>query len=180
MDTSCIKRIIYTSEELQAKAKALGRQISDDYRGKHPVLISVLKGTLYFLADLTRNIDIPVNIDFMSIGVFSGSAGNSRTGIVRITKDLDTDISGRHVLMVEDIINTGLTMGYLIQNMRARQPADIKICTLLNNPAKRLVSLPIAYTGFESSNSFLVGYGLDYKEEFRHLPYIGEFDESMI
>ncbi len=178
MNTDFLKRIVYSEDDLQKRIAKLGKQISSDYGNKHPVLISVLKGTFYFLADLTRQINIPLNIDFMSIGVYGSHSGENKTGIVRITKDLDADITGRHVLMVEDIINTGLTMGYIVQNMKARKPASIKICTLLNNPSKRLMNIPVAYTGFNSSDAFLVGYGLDYMEEFRHLPYIAEFDEE--
>jgi hypoxanthine phosphoribosyltransferase len=127
------------------------------------------------MADLTRALDIQVSIDFMSIGVYPGMSGN--TGIVKITKDLDLNITGRHVLFVEDIINTGLTMGYLVQNMEARKPASVKICTLLNNPQKRLMNIPLEYVGFEVPDVYLVGYGLDHNQEYRHLPYIGEFEK---
>ncbi len=156
--------------------KELGKKISDDYRDKHPILISVLKGTMYFVADLTRALDIPVNIDFMSIGVYPGITKN--TGVVRINKDLDLNITGRHVLMIEDNINTGLTIGYLVQNMEARKPASIKICTLLNNPSKRLMNIPLEYVGFQVPDKTLVGYGIDYNQEYRHLPYIAAFDEN--
>jgi len=159
---------------IKNRVKELGRRISEDYRDKHPVLISVLKGTMYFVADLTRELDIPVNIDFMSIGVYPDIT--RKTGIVRINKDLDLNITGRHVLMIEDIINTGLTIGYLVQNMEARKPASIKICTLLNNPSKRLMNIPLEYVGFDVPDLVLVGYGIDYRQEYRHLPYIAEFD----
>jgi hypoxanthine phosphoribosyltransferase len=161
---------------IQNRVRELGRMISEDYRDKHPILISVLKATMFFVADLTRALDIPVNIDFMSIGVYSGITKN--TGVVRINKDLDLNITGRHVLMIEDIINTGLTIGYLVQNMEARKPASIKICTLLNNPSKRLVNIPLEYVGFEVPDVLLVGYGIDYNQEYRHLPYIAEFSEE--
>ena len=171
-----VKDVIFSEEVIKKRVGELGRQISEDYRDKHPILISVLKGTMYFVADLTRQLDIPVNIDFMSIGVYPGITKN--TGIVRINKDLDINITGRHVLMIEDIINTGLTMGYLVQNMEARKPASIKVCTLLNNPYKRLMNIPLAYVGFQVPDIYLVGYGIDYNQEYRHLPYIAEFDEA--
>ena len=161
---------------IMSRVKELSRKISEDYRDKHPILISVLKGTMYFIADLTRELDIPVNIDFMSFGVYPGATKN--TGVVRINKDLDLNITGRHVLMVEDIINTGLTIGYLVQNMEARKPASIKICTLLNNPSKRLVNIPLEYVGFEVPDILMVGYGIDYNQEYRHLRYIAEFSEE--
>lgn len=178
MSLTGVKRIIFTEEQIKDRVAELGKQISEDYRGKHPVLISVLKGTMYFIADLTRQLDIPVNIDFMSIGVYPGASKNS--GIVRINKDLDLNITGRHVLFVEDIINTGLTIGYLVQNMEVRKPASIKICTLLNNPQKRLMNIPLEYVGFDVPDIFLVGYGLDYNQDYRHLPYIAELDPQVM
>ena len=164
MNLTGVKDVIFSEEVIKKRVGELGRQISEDYRDKHPILISVLKGTMYFVADLTRQLDIQVNIDFMSI--------------VRINKDLDINTTGRHVLMIEDIINTGLTMGYLVQNMEARKPASIKVCTLLNNPYKRLMNIPLAYVGFQVPDIYLVGYGIDYNQEYRHLPYIAEFDEA--
>ena len=175
MNLTGVKRVVFSEEEIKNRVLELGRQISEDYKDKHPILISVLKGTLYFMADLTRALDIPINIDFMSIGVYPGMSRN--TGIVKIDKDLDLNINGRHVLFIEDIINTGLTMGYLVQNMEARKPASVKICTLLNNPQKRLMNIPLEYVGFEVPDVFLVGYGLDHNQEYRHLPYIGEFEK---
>jgi hypoxanthine phosphoribosyltransferase len=175
MNLTRVKRIVFSEEQIKQRVLELGRQISADYADKNPILVSVLKGTLYFMADLTRALDIQVSIDFMSIGVYPGMSGN--TGIVKITKDLDLNITGRHVLFVEDIINTGLTMGYLVQNMEARKPASVKICTLLNNPQKRLMNIPLEYVGFEVPDVYLVGYGLDHNQEYRHLPYIGEFEK---
>jgi len=177
MNLTGVKNIIFTEEVIRNRIQHMGRQISNDYRDKNPVLISVLKGTMYFTADLTRQMDIQMNIDFMSIGVYPGITKN--TGIVRINKDLDINITGRHILMIEDIINTGLTMSYLVQNMEARKPASIKVCTLLNNPHKRLMNIPLEYVGFQVPDILLVGYGIDYKQEFRHLPYIAEFDENL-
>jgi hypoxanthine phosphoribosyltransferase len=175
MNLTRLKRIVFSEEQIKQRVLELGKQISADYTDKDPILISVLKGTLYFMADLTRALEIQVSIDFMSIGVYPGMSGN--TGIVKITKDLDLNITGRHVLFVEDIINTGLTMGYLVQNMEARKPASVKICTLLNNPQKRLMNIPLEYVGFEVPDVYLVGYGLDHNQEYRHLPYIGEFEK---
>lgn len=177
MNLTGVKKVLFREEEIEKRVKELGMCISADYKDKNPVIVSVLKGTMYFVADLTRNIDIPINIDFMSIGVYPGATKN--TGIVRINKDLDINITGRHVIMVEDIINTGLTMGYLVQNMEARKPASIKVCTLLNNQNKRLMNIPLAYTGFQVPDVCLVGYGIDFEQDFRHLPYIAEFDEDM-
>ncbi|NLK85962.1 MAG: hypoxanthine phosphoribosyltransferase [Clostridiaceae bacterium] len=176
MNLTGVKETLFSEEMISNRVKELGRQISDDYRDKHPILISVLKGTMYFVADLTRELDIPINIDFMSIGVYPGITKN--TGVVRINKDLDLDITGRHVLMIEDIINTGLTIGYLVQNMEARRPASIKICTLLNNPSKRLMNIPLEYVGFQVPDIMMVGYGIDYNQEYRHLRYIAAFDEN--
>ena len=176
MDLSGVKKVLYSEEIIKKRVEELGKQISEDYKDKHPVLISVLKGTMYFVADLTRNIDIQINVDFMSIGVYPGAEKN--TGIVRINKDLDINITGRHIIIIEDIINTGLTMGYLVQNMEARKPASIKVCTLLNNPNKRLMNIPLEYIGFQVPDTCLVGYGIDYKQDFRHLPYIAEYNEA--
>jgi len=169
-----IEKTVFSEEQIMEKVAELGREISRDYEGKRPILISVLKGTFVFLADITRKIDIPIEIDFMSIGLYPGTT--NQTGVVRITKDLDIDITGRHVLVIEDIIRTGLTIGYLIQNMESRKPASIKICTLLDNPAKRLVNIPVAYSGFEVPDVTLAGYGMDVRGELRNLPYIVQID----
>lgn len=176
MNLTGVKKILFTQDEIEKRIEQLGQQITEDYRDKNPVIIGILKGTMYFVADLTRKIDTHINVDYISIGVYPGY--NKKTGIVRINKDLDIDISGRHVLMIENIIKTGLTVGYLIQNLEARRPASVKICTLLTNTQKRLVNIPIEYSGFEVPDTFVVGYGLDYKQQFRNLPYIAEFDDT--
>jgi len=176
MNLTGVRKVIFSEGEIKKRVEELGKQISLDYREKSPVMVSILKGTMYFVADLTRSLDIPVNIDFMSIGVYPGVT--KKSGVVRINKDLDIDITGRHVLLVEGIINTGLTIGYLVQNLEARRPASIKLCTLLNNQSKRLMNLPLEYVGFEVPDTFMVGYGLDYNQEYRHLPYIAEFDRA--
>jgi hypoxanthine phosphoribosyltransferase len=175
MNLTGVKKIIFSQEEIKKRVEELGRQISTDYKALNPVIISVLKGTLYFSADLTRHMDCQINMDFISLGLYHGI--DKSTGIVGIDRDLDINISGRHVILVESIVRTGLTLGYLIQNLESRKPASIKICTLLNDHERRLVNIPIEYSGFNVSDEFLVGYGLDYKQKFRHLPYIAEFDE---
>ena len=169
------KKILFTEEQIQKKVTELGKIIAEDYRGKRPLFITILKSSVYFIADLTRRIDYPVDFDFMSIGVIPETT--SQTGVVRITKDLDTDITGRHVLMVDDIINTGLTIGYLMQNLESRRPESLKICTLLNNQGPRLVNIPIAYCGFDAPNVPIAGYGLDRKDRYRNLPYVVQLQE---
>jgi len=161
---------IFTEEKIKNRVIELAQSISSDYKNKNPLIISILRGSTYFTADLTRRISIPINLDFLGIGRYPGEKDES--GEVRITKDLDISIADRNVLLIDDIINTGLTHGYLIRNLKPRKPASLHICTLLSNPARRLVELPIRYTGFKSPDVFLVGYGLDYKENYRHLPYI--------
>lgn len=173
-------RLFLSRAQLDAQLDEMAQAINRDYDGLNPVIVSILKGAVYFVADLTRRLTIPVNIDFLAIsrfGVPEPAAGarrsaKSRThsGAVRITKDLDLDIHGRHVLMVEDVIDTGLTLGYILRNLRARGPESLFVCTLLDNPARRLVDLPIRYRGFTIPDHYLVGYGLDYQEYYRHLP----------
>jgi hypoxanthine phosphoribosyltransferase len=170
------KKIIFTEGILQERIIQMGKTISEDYAGKDLVLVSVLKGSLYFLADLSRAISIPIQLDFIMIGTFTNAT--NQAGIVRIIKDLDLDITGRHVLVIEDIIRTGLTTGYLVQNLITRQPASVKVCTLLLNPEQQLINVPIAYTGFTISKTRLVGFGMDVSENFRNLPYIAEMDKK--
>jgi hypoxanthine phosphoribosyltransferase len=176
MTLSEIGKIIYSEEEIQKQVAAIGREIDLDYQGQELIAISVLKGSLYFLADLTRHLTMPLSIDFLSIRAFSDET--HKTGIVRFTKDLDLSITGRHVLLVEDVIGTGLTLGYVCQHLEAAKPASLKICTLLDNPAERLLTIDIAYRCFVMPNVFVVGYGLDYQERYRNLPYIAEFKRS--
>lgn len=170
------KNVVFSEDTLKERIRLIGEQINRDYAGKELILVSVLKGTLYFFADLTRFINIPVQLDFMAIGVYPNST--NQTGIVRITKDLDLDISGKHVLIIEDIIRTGLTTGYLVQNLEARMPASVKVCSLLVNPKQQLIKVPIEYYGFEISDTWLVGYGMDINEKWRNLPYIAEIDRG--
>lgn len=169
-----IKRILYSEEELRATAQRIGKQISEDYADKELVVIGVLKGSLYFFADLTRAVTVPIGIDVIAIGTTNST---SQTGVVRITKDLDLDITGKHVLLIEDIIRTGLTTAYLVQNLDLRKPADIKVCSLLVNPDQQLINVPIAYYGYEISDAWLIGYGMDVREDGRNLPYIAELEK---
>lgn len=169
-------KIILNTDVLQSRIAEIGRQITIDYAGQDLILIGVLKGSLYFLADLTRVIDMPVQIDFITIGTIPNTT--NQTGIVKITKDLDLDISGKHVLLIEDIIRTGLTTAYLVQNLRAHLPASIKVCTLLVNQDQQMITVPLAYCGFDITRNRLVGYGMDINEKGRNLPYIAELSPN--
>jgi hypoxanthine phosphoribosyltransferase len=169
-EASAIAEILISEAEIRHKIQELGRLISQAYQGQDLVLISILKGSVVFLADLIRAITIPLAIDFLSISSY-GSKGAS--GVVRILKDLDQDIAGRHVLVVEDIVDTGLTLGYLLNTLRARNPASLKVCTLLDRSVRRIVDLPVAFRGYEIPDRFVVGYGLDYQQRYRNLPFLG-------
>ncbi|MBE3582653.1 MAG: hypoxanthine phosphoribosyltransferase [Limnochordaceae bacterium] len=168
--------ILITQEQLAVRNQELGAQISADYAGTTPVLISVLRGAIYFLTDLTREISIPIHLDFLAISRYEEVSDT--TGIVRITKDLDVSITDRDVLIVEDIIDTGLTLSYLIRHLERRRPRSLQVCTLLDNRTRRLVDLPVRYTGFAIPDVFVVGYGLDWHEEYRHLPYLAILEEG--
>lgn len=169
------RRVIFSAAAIQEQVTRLGREISRDYAGKELILVGVLKGSLYFLADLTRAIDVPIMLDFITIGTIPTTT--SQTGIVRITKDLDVDITGKHVIVIEDIIRTGLTTAYLLKNLEARAPASITVCSLLVNPDQQLINVPVAYYGFEINRTRLIGYGMDYNEQSRNLPYIAELEK---
>lgn len=167
-----VEKILISEVEISEKVAELGFSISRDYEGLDLVLVNVLKGGVVFLADLIRAIDIPITIDFMA--VTSYGAASQTSGVVRVLKDLDEDVEGRHVLVVEDIIDTGLTLGYLLKNLKVRNPATLNVCTLLDKSARRLLlDLPIKYKGFDIPDKFVVGYGLDYRQKYRNLPYIG-------
>lgn len=166
-----LAQILITEEQLHERVAALGKQITADYAGKEILMVGVLRGAVLFMADLARAIKLPVALDFMAVSSYGMSTSSS--GIVRILKDLDEDIKGKHVLVVEDIIDSGLTLKYLLENLRSRQPASIKICTLLSKPERRKVEVEIDYNGFTVPDAFLVGYGLDYAEKYRNLPLIG-------
>jgi len=167
--------VVISEDDLRRRVRELGAEISRDYAGRAPILISVLKGSFIFLADLARAITIPVELDFMAITRYGAG---TRGGVVRIEKDLDLAITGREVLFVEDIIDTGLTLGYLVRNLQAREPAGLSVCTLLDRRVRRLANLPIRYIGFEVPDRFLVGYGLDNREHYRNLPYLGALPEE--
>ena len=167
-----IGQILISEDEIRAKVRELGGLISADYSGRAVTLVSVLKGSLPFMADLMRAIDVPVQIDLMEVSSYGG-ATTETSGLVRILKDLSSSISGRDVLIVEDIIDTGLTLNYLLRYLRGKNPATLRICALLDKPARRLVEIPIDYTGFTIPDEFVVGYGLDFGEFYRNLPFIG-------
>jgi hypoxanthine phosphoribosyltransferase len=164
------------SERLHARVAELGDEISRDYAGRDLVLVGVLKGALIFMADLMRSLEVPCEIDLMAVSSY-GSATDS-SGVVRILKDLDTSINGRHVLIVEDIVDSGLTLQYLLRNLRAREPASIEVCALLTKPERRRVETPIRYTGFEIPNLFVIGYGLDHAQRHRNLDYVAVLDRG--
>lgn len=163
-------RILLSEDEIRAKVAELGKWISRDYEGKELLVIGILKGAMIFLADLVRYITVPVGFDFMAVSSYGSSTKSS--GAVRILKDLDRSIEGRHVLIVEDIIDTGLTLNYLVDNLKSRGPASLKICTLLDKPSRREAPVEIDYNGFSIPDEFVVGYGLDYNERYRNFPYI--------
>jgi hypoxanthine phosphoribosyltransferase len=158
---------LLTRQTIEERIRVLGQEISRDYQGKEPVLVCVLRGSAYFTVDLTRALDVPFILDFISISSYSQES--DPLGIVRITKDLDTSVTGREVLIVEDIVDTGLTLHYLIRNLKTREPAGLRVCTLLNVPARRIADVPLDYQGFELPNIYAVGYGLDYHEKYRNL-----------
>ena len=167
-----VGEVLFTAEQIGAKVKELGAQLSTDYGGRTPTLVSVLKGSLPFMADLMRAITIPVQIDLMEVSSYGGT-NTETSGLVRILKDLSSSVQGRDVLIVEDIIDTGLTLNYLVRYLRGKNPASLRICALLDKPARRLASIDIDYRGFTIPDRFVVGYGLDYGEFYRNLPYIG-------
>ncbi len=167
---SDVERILLEKSEIDSKVKEIGQQISRDYAGKTPVFIGVLKGCFIFMADLMRNVEVDCTMDFMSVSSYSGTTS---TGAVRITKDLSQDIKGRDVILVEDILDSGVTLNYLKNYLMVRQPASIKIATLLDKPSRRKAEIFADYSCFEVPDAFVVGYGLDYDEKYRNLPYIG-------
>jgi hypoxanthine phosphoribosyltransferase len=166
-----IGSVLVSREELQAKVAELGDRISADYEGKEILLVGVLKGAVFFMADLARRIDLPVALDFMAVSSYGSSTDSS--GVVRILKDLDLEIADRHVLIVEDIIDSGLTLSYLLKNLRSRKPASLEVCALLTKPSRRKTEIPCRYVGFEIADKFVVGYGLDLADHYRTLDFIG-------
>jgi len=168
--TSDIQEIILTEEQIQNRVTELGAQISQDYFSKCPVLVGVLKGVLFFMADILRVISIPTEVDFLAVSSYSNEARNK--GVVRLVKDLEIPINHRHVLFVEDVIDTGLTLNYLLRNLKEREPASLEVCVLFNKPGRRLIDIPLKYKGFDLPDRFVVGYGLDHQERYRNLPFI--------
>jgi hypoxanthine phosphoribosyltransferase len=166
-----IAEILIEEEALRERVAELGAEISADYAGRDLLLVGVLKGAVFFMADLMRSIDVHCEVDFMAISSYGASTDSS--GVVRILKDLDTAIEGRHVLVVEDIIDSGLTLSYLMRNLRARNPATLEVCALLTKPDRREIDVPVRYIGFEIPNRFVVGYGLDFAERYRNVRYVG-------
>jgi len=171
-----VELILYSEERIQQRIEELGRQISKDYTGKDLLIVCVLKGALYFTADLIRQINIPLSLDFIAVTSYGDSTVTS--GIARITKDLEEDVEGRHIILTEDIVDTGLTLDYLVKLLKLRNPVDIKICALLDKPSRRITKAAPDYVGFTIPEHFVVGYGLDYKHKFRHIPFICTFRED--
>ncbi|HET8571183.1 MAG TPA: hypoxanthine phosphoribosyltransferase [Candidatus Limnocylindria bacterium] len=172
-----VEEVLLSSEVLQERVRELGRQLSADYAGRDPVLVSVLKGSIVFLADLMRAMEIPLSLDLMEVSSYG--SGTETSGQVRILKDLSASIEGRDVIVVEDIIDTGLTLNYLLRYLAERNPASLRICCLLDKPARRLAEIEIDYTGFTIPDRFVIGYGLDYDEHYRNLPYVGVLRPSV-
>ncbi|HEY4095163.1 MAG TPA: hypoxanthine phosphoribosyltransferase [Baekduia sp.] len=171
-----IGEILVQPDDLKQKVRDLGAQISADYGERDLLLVCVLKGAVFFLADLMRHIDIPCEVDFMAVSSYGSETDSS--GVVRILKDLDRPIAGRDVLIVEDIVDSGLTLQYLMRNLGAREPASLEVCALLTKPERRKVELPTRYVGFEIPDKFAIGYGLDYVERYRNLPYVAALTEG--
>lgn len=169
-------KVLLTEEEVDARIREIGEQISKDYEGKEIHLVCVLKGGTFFMCELAKRISVPVSLDFMSVSSYG--SGTKSSGVVKIVKDLDESIMGKDVLVVEDIIDSGRTLSYLLEMLKERQPASLRLCTLLDKPERRVVDVDIDYTAFEIPDEFIVGYGLDYAQKYRNLPYVGvvEFD----
>ena len=172
-----IQEVLSSEQQLADKVAELGARISADYAGKDPLIVSVLKGSYVFMADLTRRISIPCNVDFMAVSSYG--AGTKTTGEVQIIKDIGSKIDGRHLIIVEDILDSGVTLSFLMKVLKARGAASIRLCTLLSKPERRKVDVPVDYLGFEIPDAFVVGYGLDYAEKYRNLPYIGILKPSV-
>lgn len=166
-----IRQVVYSAEEIEQRILELGQEISRDYVGMNPLLIGVLKGVFIFMADLYRAITIPAEVDFIAIANYSAAAREQ--GMVRLEKDLELSMTGRHVLFVEDMVDTGLTLNYLLRTLRAREPASLEVCTLFDKAKRRLIPVPIKYKGFDLPDRFVVGYGLDHRERYRNLPCVG-------
>ncbi len=175
---SAVGEVLVDTEALRARIAELGAEISADYEGRDLLLIGVLKGAVFFMADLMRKLTIPCEVDFMAISSYGASTDSS--GVVRILKDLDINIEGRDVLVVEDIIDSGLTLSYLMRNLESREPATLEVCALLTKPDRREIEVPVRYVGFEIPNRFVIGYGLDFGERYRNLPYVAVLSDDAL
>jgi hypoxanthine phosphoribosyltransferase len=173
-----VEEVLIDEDRLRARVAELGEEISADYAGRDLLLIGVLKGAVFFMADLMRHLTVTCEVDFMAISSYGAATDSS--GVVRILKDLDINIAGRDVLVVEDIIDSGLTLSYLMRNLEAREPASLEICALLTKPDRREIDVPVRYVGFEIPNRFVIGYGLDFGERYRNLPYVGVLDPDLV
>jgi hypoxanthine phosphoribosyltransferase len=173
-----VGEILIDEDALSGRVAELGGEVSADYEGRDLLLIGVLKGAVFFMADLMRHITVPCEVDFMAISSYGDSTDSS--GVVRILKDLDINIEGRDVLVVEDIIDSGLTLSYLMRNLESREPASLEVCALMTKPERREIDVPVRYVGFEIPNRFVVGYGLDFQERYRNLPYVAVLSEDLI
>jgi hypoxanthine phosphoribosyltransferase len=176
--TRGLGRVILSEADIQGRVTELAAQIGQDYAGRNPLLIGVLRGVVFFMSDLLRAITIPVRLDFIAISRYDPQGKGK--GPVRLVKDLEETIEGQHLIFVEDVIDTGLTLSYLLRLLRARGPASIEVCTIFNKPAHRLTNIPLKYKGFDLPDRFVVGYGLDYREAYRHLPYIAELRPEVL
>jgi hypoxanthine phosphoribosyltransferase len=175
---SAVGEVLIDAETLRGRVAELGAEISADYAGRDLLLIGVLKGAVFFMADLMRRLTIPCEVDFMAISSYGASTDSS--GVVRILKDLDINIEGRHVLVVEDIIDSGLTLSYLMRNLESREPATLEVCALMTKPERREIDIPVRYVGFEIPNRFVIGYGLDFAERYRNLPYVAVLSDDAL
>ena len=173
-----VREVLIDSDSLRARIEELGEEISTAYAGKDLLLIGVLKGAVFFMADLMRHLTVPCEVDFMAISSYGAATDSS--GVVRILKDLDINIEGRNVLVVEDIIDSGLTLSYLMRNLESREPASLEICALLTKPERREIDVPVRWIGFEIPNRFVIGYGLDFAERYRNLPYVGVLSDELM
>ncbi len=176
--TRAVAEILIDEDSLSDRIAELGEEISGDYDDRDLLLIGVLKGAVFFMADLMRHVRVPCEVDFMAISSYGAATDSS--GVVRILKDLDINIRNRHVLVVEDIIDSGLTLSYLVRNLSAREPASLEVCALLTKKGRREIEVPVRYVGFEIPNRFVIGYGLDFAERYRNLPYVGVLDEGLV
>src|SRR5919106_1112552 len=176
MTDSRVGDILVQQDELAHRVRELAREISRDYEGRDLFLVGVLKGAVFFLSDLMRHLSVPCEVDFMAVSSYGSSTDSS--GVVRILKDLDAPIAGREVLIVEDIVDSGLTLSYLLRTLKARDPQSLEVCALLTKPERRKVDLPIRYVGFEIPNRFAIGYGLDHAERYRNLPFVAVLNEA--